>query len=386
MGADKGNRDKDNIFERHPAKSIFLVVVISILMSDFFAAHIYALINGYPCALREKEKSEKFERSYRIPSSIYNHDLVKNKCVKIGRGARVCTNSLGFKDSAIRHISTSSDKHRILFIGDSFTEGVGLDYKDSFVGMIDAHMSKQGIEVFNAAVVSYSPSIYWRKIKYLVEDVGLKLNEVVVFLDISDIEDEAIYYYLGKDGKIRREPGTIENTLRRNMAMRILLDGKQLIKNNSIIFYFMGHKLCLLLKPRLEKTSWVYSNRRSLWTINNDAYREYGERGLKKCDLYMNRLYEWLKVRNIKLTVAVYPWPAQVYYADLNSIQVSHWRDWCESRAVSFINYFPYFVTGKTDKERQNVLDKYYIRNEIHFNRNGHKLIANIFLDFYGRN
>ena len=31
-----------------------------------------------------------------------------------------------------------SDKYRILFIGDSYTEGVGVEYKDTFVGLIDS--------------------------------------------------------------------------------------------------------------------------------------------------------------------------------------------------------------------------------------------------------
>ena len=75
-------------------------------------------------------------------------------------------------------------------MGDSFTEGGLLDYTDTFVGRIDSDLGEKKIEVLNAGVSSYSPIIYWRKIKYLIEDMKLKFDEVVVFIDISDPYDE----------------------------------------------------------------------------------------------------------------------------------------------------------------------------------------------------
>ena len=91
-----------------------------------------------------------------------------------------------------------SANRRILFIGDSFTEGVSLKYEDTFVGLIDSALKKEKIDVLNAARASYSTIIYWRKIKYLIEDIGLKFDEVVVFIDISDAQDEG-FYDLSKD-------------------------------------------------------------------------------------------------------------------------------------------------------------------------------------------
>lgn len=83
------------------------------------------------------------------------------------------------------------------------------------------------------------------------------------------------------------------------------------------------------------------------------------------------------------MTIAVYPWPGQVLYDSLDSIQVLYWKKWCAKRNISFINYFPHFLTGKTIKEKQEVIDKYYLRDDVHFNKEGHKLIANVFLDYY---
>ena len=48
--------------------------------------------------------------------------------------SRVVTNSLGFKDASTRNVPLVADRRRVVFIGDSFTEGVGVAYEESFVG------------------------------------------------------------------------------------------------------------------------------------------------------------------------------------------------------------------------------------------------------------
>ena len=45
----------------------------------------------------------------------------------------------------------------------------------------------------NAGVASQSPIIYFKKIKHLIEVKKVEFDELIVFLDISDIPDE--YYY-----------------------------------------------------------------------------------------------------------------------------------------------------------------------------------------------
>src|SRR5262249_34854318 len=45
---------------------------------------------------------------------------------------------------------------------------------------------------------------YYAKTRYLLEQVGLQFHEVVVFIDVSDTEDEARYYDLHADGHVTR--------------------------------------------------------------------------------------------------------------------------------------------------------------------------------------
>ena len=39
---------------------------------------------------------------------------------------------------------------RIMFIGDSFTEGIMLDWEDTFVGIISDSLKNKNVEVLNA--------------------------------------------------------------------------------------------------------------------------------------------------------------------------------------------------------------------------------------------
>ncbi len=62
--------------------------------------------------------------------------------------------------------------------------------------------ARQQKAVWNLGVSSYSPIIYWRKVKAAAEKIGRKPSEVYVFLDLSDIDDEANVYREGADGKV----------------------------------------------------------------------------------------------------------------------------------------------------------------------------------------
>ena len=85
---------------------------------------------------------------------------------------------------------------------------MGLPYERTFVGRFASAFPD--IDVLNAGVSSYAPSVYFMKIKSLL-DAGLQFDEVVVYVDISDVQDEAIYYRYGPDGDF--ELGNFEEAL-----------------------------------------------------------------------------------------------------------------------------------------------------------------------------
>ena len=76
---------------------------------------------------------------------------------------------------------------KIAFIGDSFTEGIGLPYENTFVGQFKI---KTDLDVVNLGVASYSPSIFLKKIKYLINNNIISFDHLVVSIDLTDLEDD----------------------------------------------------------------------------------------------------------------------------------------------------------------------------------------------------
>jgi hypothetical protein len=274
----------------------------------------------------------------------------------------------------------------LIFIGDSFTEGLGLNYKKTFVGLINKAL-KEDYSVLNAGVTSYSPVIYWKKIDFLLNKIGLQFDELIVYLDISDIHDEASNYKLNDTGITSIFKGSISSPTTLH---------SELIKENTIVWVWLK-SLVKKDKPKtskktifVKKEKYTYKNsinkHRSSWTFDERIYKEYGEKGLKKSAKYMGNLLKILRAHGIKMTVAIYPWPDQIYYDTLNSKHVVFWGNWAKNNNVRFINHFKDFFLSKNKIGAIKTIEKYYILGDIHFNDKGNVLIKDYFLSQYLNN
>jgi hypothetical protein len=295
---------------------------------------------------------------------------------------------LGFKSEKPKDTPLISDKYRILFIGDSFTEGLGVSYRETFVGRIASTLSQRNIDVLNAAASSYSPIIYYRKVKYLLENHGLKINELVVFIDISDIEDEAVYYEMAPNNTVRSREHEESENREKDKSDEEDKGFRRILKNHSIFSYLVLNGIHdYLNKDKNTAPSFDINLTRSMWTIDPLLYQDYGIDGLAQATYYMDLLYDFLQEYGVKLMIAVYPWPDQIINGDLESIQVTYWQNWAKEKNVRFLNYFPYFIKEDCDTQcRHETLENYFIEGDIHWNERGHTVISDGFLSFYIEN
>lgn len=123
---------------------------------------------------------------------------------------------------------------------------------------------------------------------------------------------------------------------------------------------------------------------RSLWTLDQKVYEEYGKKGLQKAGTHMTQLSHLLTRHNIGLTLAVYPWPDQVYHRDLDSLQVRYWQRWAEENGVKVLNLFPRFI--QKERDPAGAIDRLFIRGDVYWNQAGHQLIADEFLSYFRAN
>ena len=350
-----------SIFNRHPKITICAFIFLMVVFFDFIAAQIF-IPPDY--------------NYYRKPNSWYHHGFQPGVSSLSSWGKKIYqihTNSLGFIDKSAREVALASQRHRVLIIGDSFTEGRGIFYTETFPGLIEAALEPKGIEIFNAAVSSYCPKLYYLKVKYLLEQVKFRFNELVVFIDISDIPDEILYE--------KFEPAEIP------ARVMFLYNVRKYFERNSATYFSLTH-LVKKSKPGMEYDENIfpqlresykhvftpqYEREREYWTLDREIYERVGKKGLALAEKNMDMLYRMCQQYNIRLSIAVYPWPFQIAYHDVNSLQEQFWRIFCEQRKLNFIDLFPLFINKEDPKE---IYMRYYINGDIHWNMEGHKLVA----------
>ncbi len=358
---------QSNRFEKYPKAVITCILVSVVLLADIFFTGIYHL-QKYGTIHKYAER-----KALREVSPVFHHTLkVNGQQVDQKWGhlsSPLYTNSLGFKDRNIRDVPLVSPNFRFLFIGDSFTEGVGFEYDKTFVGLMDTILANEHIEVLNAAVSSYAPTIYYKKTKYLLETVGLDFDHLVVFLDISDIEDEAKHYEI-RDGRVI---GFFSET---SKIKDFVYEYTGLLKN---VFVFaekiqtaIGRDPEALRSP--EERRFGLNRQRSLWTVDETIFKEYGKRGLEKARYHMDLLYQLLQQHHITMSIAVYPWPDQIIHVDLLSRHVTFWKEWANHNSVVFFNFFPSFIFPESDPKE--VISDNFIEGDVHWNEAGHKFVA----------
>lgn len=348
----------ENIKIKHPLLIIFFITLVLFFISD--------LSLGLLLLKRDK---------LRIDHPYYHHDLrpMMTENAKWGDLKYIIrTNSLGFKDSATREVDLDPDKNRILIIGDSFTEGLGYDYEQTFCGLLQ-EMLKDSVEILNAGVTSYSPKLYYLKVKKLLEK-GLKFNRLIVMLDISDMQDECIYEYFVPRNNVsnfRKIDIILSNySFSYNKLFRDLM--KKIVTENKDESKFADAET--ILETSIDD--------RGKWTYDKDVYNEWGKKGVELASKNLLKLSDLCKKNSINMSLVVYPWPEQILENDSMSYQSTYWNNFSRLNRIDFVNLFLYFFESG---DSQKTIDGFFIHGDDHWNAEGHKKVAEkLYENMYG--
>ncbi len=280
----------------------------------------------------------------------------------------VTINSEGLRES------TKAMKTRIMFIGDSFTFGYGVGDNETFV-----HLLSRKYGVINAGYVAgLSPDTYY----LWLEKEGLNYNPDLIVLDIfvgNDISD------VGDNDWIADKNGLP-------------------LKINSKIYYVDGEN-------RLRNKDYSVYNRLGLWLWKHSHFYNFARNKLQvillsirqvkngnNC-IYCDNYYQnenWRKtekileaIKNItqnKLVVVLMPAKEQVDDAEWRNYQSIAGNnierelpqekliEFLNSHNIKYIDLLPYF-------KKSNKNNDFYYKKDIHMNKFGHELIANILKD-----
>ena len=192
--------------------TISFILLLSLAMTEFFLS------------FKQKKSLEKYSNLKNFMSSPreyhpeYGWNLKKNYefyyLTEDNHVVRRVTNNMGFASNYDNNIY--SKKYKILIVGDSFTEGLGVDTEKSWPNQLQDIIKNnltKNIEIYNAAVAGYNLDQYYFRIRELDELIkpDLILLGFSSATDFYDVGKNKRYFVYGK--KIGRNYFEIKNNL-----------------------------------------------------------------------------------------------------------------------------------------------------------------------------
>ncbi|MCW5736841.1 MAG: SGNH/GDSL hydrolase family protein [Enhydrobacter sp.] len=357
--------------------------------------------------------SAGYSAPFRVADNHYHHGLLPNLDVADVWGDRttnLMTNSLAFKDRERRPVPLQSENYRILNIGDSMIEGLGVPAAETLSAVIEDLAAKSGrpIEVLNASVASYSPRLDFFKLRYLLEEVKLKVNEVIVYIDPSDVQDEVLYRDFVPVSRDSAEfTGVrLESYLARNSFLfQTFLRPKYWRSVHDLVglLYPMSDfkaqadrygpvkdamaadeaRLIASLEPILgyvNPSAWWeqpqafpkgWQEERFGWFSDPKIMARWADTGLALARIYIRRIVRLCREHNVKLRMVIYPNGYLVNQVPSQRYE-EIWTTIAKEEGVELINLFPSFRHESPDAARA----KYYIPKDVHWNEAGHKVMG----------
>ncbi len=346
-------------FSRYPIATLLLVNAVAIVTLDQVAGSFGHI-----------DLTGSFRRSH----PIYHHDLRPAVRATTGWGGRryeINTNSLGFRDQSVRDVALASPGRRVLLMGDSFTEGLGVEWQESFAGRL-ARAADGATEVLNAGVVGYAPTVYHLKTRYLLEQTGLEFDELVVFIDMSDIPNEILYAeWMPRDPADvgPPPPGIGQRLLNRSLVVRSI-DRWRGRHRSAVVWNFHGMPFAEDLDAAALRDP-EYDDG-GHWTL---AYK-YARPGMFRAYQQMSAIAELCADRGIRLVIVIYPWPKNILAGEVYHPQVRMWRRFAAMRDIELVDLFPTFIRNEEDPRR--IVSRLFIEGDVHWNAAGHARVASV--------
>ena len=380
-------------------KKFYLItsfLLIDLLLSQLFLLKILEndILNAH---------TESFEN--RIFNKDYNYTFkkqVKFKSQYEGNIYTISTNDLGFRDEDI--LPLDRKKQYSIIIGDSFIEGVGLEYKDTIVGMLNQNLKSDNFKFLNAGVASYSSYIYLKKIKKIInENNDLNIKDVIVFLDKSDISDDEVY--LNKPLFFEKKYPKGKFILQRKVDFykdlkelsfwrfytKQTISGKIIkLTTDKIENFFSNLKKRVIISKKLNKNFFEVNNLeiKAIKSVNstqrvtkwykNELWEKKGKKNIQFSLDNIQELKIFLNKKSINLIVVLYPWPFEIDDKEIRERYLEFIVPSLDEINVKKLVIYQDFLKGNIYEN----ISKNYLYNDIHFNKNGNKIITNNLINY----
>ncbi len=348
------------------------------------------------------------------------------------RTTRFYTNSLGWKDDRPgRVVAKQSQRTRVVFLGDSFAEGLGVAQKDSVPGVVQRVLGTDRFEVLNGGRSSYSPLVEYQRLKRFL-DAGYQADAVVLMLDVSDVQDEIYYsrrYQYGEDGEPLRLQGRKydepllsaynESALVRSLArlpeqLRALRGGGPVAPGALVAVdapldlpagLFQDPEP-MTVEQYLSLPGPAVSVLRPNWMAHPPSLRGWAGQGLRSALGNVLRVKHRADAEGIRFLVVIYPWPQMLYnrpdpeYYEVLARTFPKWFDereyiygrgpapvvseyqrrvheFCREQGIDLLDLIP-------ELQKVDEWHRLYIPGDVHFNEAGSRLAGQAIAEALG--
>ena len=260
-------------------------------------------------------------------------------------------------------------------MGDSFAEGIGVPWEETLAGRLSSFLEPEGVEVLNGAVASYSPSLISAKLRYLFDHEKLRVDIIVVFIDISDLEDELNLVEQVGGGFTTKPTSPLANPSFRTWDQKFCDWLEKGPERNFTLLGALSRNLRQFWQQAGSPGGTV-ALKRGNWPEYHGKADALILEGLNKEQNSMGQIARMSKDHGAKLLVVIYPWLEQIDAGKIPSRAEEIWAKWSQSENVALLNFFPVFVPMGKEYEK-----KYCLKGDGHWNSEGHRFVAQALLE-----
>jgi hypothetical protein len=321
-------------------------------------------------------------KNYLFKNNSYHDYYFQKKCTATERQRtvspyKVFTDDDGYRFSGKKRLLKENN---LVFLGDSHTYAMGVNFKDSFPGIVEKNI--KDYSVYNLGVPGYGIQKYY----YVLDEFFKKkdASKIILTLDMTDIYDAAHRW--------KSITSTKSPVLKSKHINKKISDWKTMQNSNfkgSKIIVFKVRNFLRYLKLKVKFINKKYKDVGLKTEIANYTYVDLDKRSslnyLSKNDFqrgtsiiksYFKKITDLAKINNADLYLIIFPWPETLVYGQEKFNWENFNIDLCQKNNCSnVINLFDDFKRIKAeDKNWKNLI---YINEDIHFNKFGNNLVAN---------
>jgi lysophospholipase L1-like esterase len=289
-----------------------------------------ALIEGTSRATLKAIYNREFDSSLIVDNKYFTSSGLKDNANGLVWGKKFHTDEFGGRKNA----KNNRGKKKWLFIGDSVTEGVGVDDSATFSSLCSQEFSD--FNLLNISLIGYSSHDYVNVVKsFLATDSSVEL--ITLFYCLNDVYGESKTKDLPVMAK-QNFIGTLNTFLQDRYSTYKLL--KLLVYHNSATYF------------NYDARFYAKDNIHFIQSMND----------IQHCDSIC-------KARNVFFQVIMLPYKSQLLNKESNQPQIVV-KEYCQQDSIGFSDAMP-FLTKQTE-----VHSLYLFADEIHFSAKGHRAMA----------